>query len=344
MLVLSQKVAVYSRNYHQPLTAHSCSQLLTEKPVGNNITLFLCVKIKMRLLQCLVVLVLIYLLLFMLVETFKYDFMFYPEPLPFLSPRFSDPNLSVEDVYIDTPDSVKLHAWYMPHRRLNQTDTHKTRSSKAISSSNLAGGKVGVRARLVIFLHGAGGNMYKAVEHMDMHHRLGNSVLAVDYRGFGKSTGSPSAQGLMLDVLTTWNYATQVLRYEPQQIILHGYSLGSSLAAWLGALRTPRGIILEAPFTSLYDLIPRAVRPLFYWSMPDFQSASYIKELTCPVLIMGSEDDEIVPFSHVLEMYKSVPHSQKKLIQLTGTHLTLHHSRETQKRLHRWIHNLQSFR
>ena len=258
--------------------------------------------------------VLLYLLFFMLIDTFKSEFMFYPEPA---NAKISVPQMPYEDVFFQTTDQETLHAWYIPNR---VQDHDRSSTSSSTGTSNPSKAPKTLRT-LVIFLHGAAG---KGLDRITEQHNLGHAIFACNYRGFGKSTGQPTPEGVMLDVLTTWNYVTQVLHYQPQEIILYGYSLGTSLATWLGALRHPRMVILEAPFSSLSDLVPWLVRPFFTWIITDFQTATYIKELTCPVVIMASVDDEAIPYVYAQKLYNTVPHPNKTFIQVTGTHSTLH--------------------
>lgn len=125
------------------------------------------------------------------------------------------------------------------------------------------------------------------------------SVLAVNYRGYGASSGSPSQQALYDDALRIYDYAIEH-GAEPHRIIVFGRSLGSGVATMLAARRTVAGAILVTPFDRLsavaashYPMFP--VRLLLRHPFP---SDEWAKNARAPALILAAERDTIVPPSH----------------------------------------------
>ena len=124
----------------------------------------------------------------------------------------------------------------------------------------------------------------------------GSSVLIVDYRGFGRSEGRPTERGLYRDADAAYEYLIRQ-GYPPEQIVLHGESLGSAVAVDLAARRLCAGLILECPITSVSDMAAKVVPvvgPLF---VRGFNARRKIANVNVPVLIIHGDDDRLVPYA-----------------------------------------------
>ena len=130
--------------------------------------------------------------------------------------------LGATDVWMNTLDGVRLHGWWIP-----------SEGSQLVT----------------LFLHGNAGNVTHRAAHVREITAAGSSVLVIDYRGYGKSGGSPSEKGLYEDAETAFIHLLG-RGYRAQRIILHGESLGSAVAVDLAYRRPCAALILEAPFTS----------------------------------------------------------------------------------------------
>jgi fermentation-respiration switch protein FrsA (DUF1100 family) len=108
---------------------------------------------------------------------------------------------------------------------------------------------------------------------------------------------------------------------EPQNIIIYGKSLGGSVAAWLAQARTPGLLIIDSSFTRIaavaQDLFPWAPAGLILGNA--YNTREYMKTIKCPVLVMHSIDDEVVPFHHGHELYEAAP-EPKDFLVLSGSH------------------------
>lgn len=151
--------------------------------------------------------------------------------------------------------------------------------------------------RLFVYFHGNAGDLPRHAERMRQLAALGGSVLAVDYRGYGLSTGRPSEAGLREDAEAAYAEAL-ALGFRPGAIVLYGESLGSAVAVQLAARRRVAGIILDAPFTSVADVAAGQ-----YWMVPvrlllrdPFRSDEVIGSVPAPILILHGTEDRTVPF------------------------------------------------
>ena len=176
---------------------------------------------------------------------------------------------------------------------------------------------------VVLFFHGNAGNISHRLDYLRMFRELGFSVLIFDYRGFGKSSGEPSEIGTYQDAEAAWNYLVETRRVAPSSIVLFGESLGGAVAAWLAARVKPRAMIITSTFTSLPDLGAK-LYPLFPVRLlvrHEYNTRKYLQAATCPVLIVHSREDEIVPFEHGEQLYAAA-HEPKQLLEIHGGHNT----------------------
>jgi fermentation-respiration switch protein FrsA (DUF1100 family) len=123
----------------------------------------------------------------------------------------------------------------------------------------------------------------------------GTGIVAVSYRGYAGSSGSPSEQGLLRDAAAAYDFAAA--RYGAERIVAWGFSLGTGVAVALAAEQPVGKLILEAPFTSTVDV----AAPLFWympvhWLMRDpFRSDQRIARVRVPLLVMHGTDDPVIP-------------------------------------------------
>jgi fermentation-respiration switch protein FrsA (DUF1100 family) len=150
---------------------------------------------------------------------------------------------------------------------------------------------------VILYFHGNGGAVQYRVERFNKLLADGIGLVALEYRGYGGSTGSPSESGLTADAEAA--YAFAAARYAVPQIVVWGESLGSGVAVTLAAEKPVGRVILEAPFTSA-----AAVGAQHYWYMPvrllmkdQFRSDERIGKVTAPLLILHGMHDQIVPYA-----------------------------------------------
>lgn len=202
--------------------------------------------------------------------------------------------LKYENVFIPTADGERLTAWFVPAQ--------------------------GVRGT-VLFLHGNAGNISHRIDWLRMLNRLGYSTLMIEYRGYGRSTGSPSEEGTYLDAQAAWDYLTVARKVEPRDIVLMGESLGGAVAAWLATQEQPRALVLVSTFTSIPDLGQQLYPylPVRLLARFTYDTRTYLRQVRCPVFVAHSEDDEIVPFSHGESLLRAAP-QPKQFLAMRGGH------------------------
>eukprot|EP01035_Chromulina_nebulosa_P037354 gene37354-50407_t len=152
---------------------------------------------------------------------------------------------------------------------------------------------------VIIYFHGNGAALSGRADRIEQLAGLGPSVLAIDYRGYGGSSGAPSEQGLKRDADAAYAFAVK-LGFAADHVILYGESLGTGVAVDLAARRPVAGVILDAPFSALVDVAADR-----YWMFPvrwllkdTFRSDRVVSKITAPILILHGRDDSVVPLRY----------------------------------------------
>jgi fermentation-respiration switch protein FrsA (DUF1100 family) len=185
-----------------------------------------------------------------------------------------------EEVVLQTADGEKLIAWHVPPRE-----------DKPV----------------VLYFHGNGGALALRAGRFRKLVADGTGLLALSYRGFGGSSGSPSETGLIRDAEAAYRFAAE--KYDAGRLALWGESLGSGVAVALAATHPVAAMILEAPFTSAadagaghYPFLP--VR----WLIKDpFYSDRRIADVRAPVLVLHGARDMIIPIALGEKLYALIP-------------------------------------
>jgi fermentation-respiration switch protein FrsA (DUF1100 family) len=152
---------------------------------------------------------------------------------------------------------------------------------------------------VILWCHGNGGNLSDGFDAAKDFRKLGLSVFLFDYRGYGKSEGSPDGKGVMLDAEAAYRYVTQQLGNPPSRLVLLGESLGGAPAIRLASRHESAALITQSTFTSIRDMA--GVRfPYFPWLRffvrTDFPNLETISSVRVPKLLIHSRTDEVVPF------------------------------------------------
>ena len=200
-------------------------------------------------------------------------------------------------------------------------DTYPELAGVEMIALEKAPGKIAVRftppARegglVLLHCHGNAENLRSLAWRQDLFQSHGYGFCSFDYEGYGRSSGKPSEAAAERDVLRVWKYLTVERNIPAEQIVLHGFSLGTGVASFLASkVSGYRALILEAPFTSTY-----AVAGLAWVPGNRFPSFRYITQVKSPILIMHGDRDRIIPFSHGKKLYEKAP-SPKHFHQVRG--------------------------
>jgi len=190
---------------------------------------------------------------------------------------------------------------------------------------------------VVFFLHGNSGNLRDCLVDLDAFREVNFDVVMFDYRGYGKSSGRiESEQQLRADVLAVWNqFAAQ---YEGKRVVIAGQSLGTALAAGLGAELCSRGrapdlTLLVSPYSSM-----RALAEELYPWVPSrvlrypLHTAEHAARLSGPLMLIHGDKDELIGIHHSHALRTAVPAAQFHCVEGAG-HGDVHKSPSFRKAL-----------
>ncbi len=204
-----------------------------------------------------------------------------------------------EIVRLDTADGEKLHAWYRAP----------------------AAGKP-----LILYFHGNGGNLTIQAGLLQALTTGGYGLMAVEYRGYPGSSGSPSEKGLILDAEAA--YAEVLALGTPaERIVVVGQSLGSGVAVALAARRKVGALVLDSPFTSALAVAQRiyGMFPVRWVMLDPFHSDQRIAKVTVPLLIVHGTADSVIPFEFGRALFE-LANQPKTFVPVEGAgHLSLGH-------------------
>ncbi|MDZ7269125.1 MAG: alpha/beta hydrolase [candidate division KSB1 bacterium] len=230
-------------------------------------------------------------LLLMLLRLFERHFVFFPRPHPrgFWQPeRFG---LSVQDAYFTTAEGATLHGWFVPH-------------PAPVAS--------------LLMAHGNAGNLSDRVEWLvRLQRQVPAHLFMFDYRGYGRSTGSPSEENCYRDAEAAYDWLHQHVPGLP--IIAHGHSLGSAVVIELAGRRPLTGLIIEAGFTDAADMarLMFGGLPMGWLTSMKWASREKVAQLTLPKLFLHGDRDEVVPYSLGQKLFAAAAHP-KHFVTLTG--------------------------
>ncbi len=206
--------------------------------------------------------------------------------------------LNYEDVYLTSPDGLRLHAWFVP----------------APAGAN------GSHGQTWLWFHGNGGNLGTRVGQLaKAHHLLGVHQFIFDYRGYGNSEGHPTERGVYLDARAALEYLRGRPEVDANLIVYFGHSLGAAVAIELAAEHPPAGMALIGPFSSIKDMT-RLVTPipLAGWLVRGhFNSMNRIGRVHTPLLILHGELDDIIPHRQGFKLYQAA-NRPKRFVTLHG--------------------------
>jgi len=216
---------------------------------------------------------------------------FYPDRMLAATPQ--ELGFPYEDVFIQTQDHVVIHGWLV-------------KSSAAQST--------------LIFFHGNAGNIGDRLGKIDLFHKMGLNVLIVDYRGYGKSEGTPTEEGIYYDATAAYDYLAGRGDMTGQNFISYGASLGGAVAVDLAAKRTVSCLVVDSTFSSAADMAKR-IYPFIpsFFIQTKMDSIGKIKNISVPKLFIHSAEDQIVPFALGKKLFDAAP-EPKEFIEISGDH------------------------
>jgi fermentation-respiration switch protein FrsA (DUF1100 family) len=171
---------------------------------------------------------------------------------------------------------------------------------------------------LILYLHGNAGNLaVRAARFADLTAH-GAGLLAIDYRGFGGSTGHPSEKGLLLDADAAYGEAL-ARGYAPARIVVFGESLGTGVAVALAARVPVAGLVLEAAYTSTLAIAESVywMFPIGYLMIDTFRSDLKIAQVKAPILFLHGTADGVVAIRYGAGLFALAP-EPKSFVTIDG--------------------------
>ncbi len=184
------------------------------------------------------------------------------------------------------------------------------------------GGSVG-EPYWMIYFNGAAGSIHRRRyrEHLEQLHALGYNILSFDYRGFGRTPGTPSEAGVYADALAAYRHLVTARGVAPARIILSGRSLGSAVAVEMATRVRSAGLVLLSPI----DSVPLVGSRLYPWAPVSllasnrFDSLGKIPRIDVPVLIVHALNDRFVPIVAGRSLYAAAK-GPKLMLETGGGH------------------------
>lgn len=186
---------------------------------------------------------------------------------------------------------------------------------------------------VVLYFHGNKGNINRYAKFAKNFTRNGYEVWMIDYPKFGKSTGTLSETNLQEMALQLYKLAR--VRYQPQQIVLYGKSLGTGIAAQLASIRDCKQLILETPYNSMVSLVRHyaLIYPVESMLQYKLHTDQYLPKVTAPICIFHGTDDALIPLSNAEKLKKVLKPTDQFLILEKGTHHNLNDFPQMQQTL-----------
>lgn len=220
---------------------------------------------------------------------------FLPQAAVFRTP--ADVGVQFRELSIPVADRSVINAWWLP------VDSDRP------------------PAATLLYLRGNDGNLGLEVDRLYALRRHGLPILAIDYRGYGRSSGpAPSESQVYEDATAAWDHLVRVQRVDPARIVLYGHSLGGAVAVELALRRGPAcGIVLEATFTSMADMARLAypMIPVDWLLHERFDTLLKIGRLDLPIVFVhGTADEEVPPA--MTELLYHAARADKQLVMVAG--------------------------
>jgi fermentation-respiration switch protein FrsA (DUF1100 family) len=235
-----------------------------------------------------------YLVTLLMLLWLENSLIFFPAKYP--AGWWHPPGVSFEEAEFQAADGTRLHGWYF---------------------------EVGKPQAVILFCHGNGGNLTHRIDVIEeLPRHVNASLLLFDYRGYGKSEGSPDEAGVLADARAARAWLAKRAGVKERDIVLWGESIGGAVAVDLAAKDGARALILEDAFTSLpdaaayhYPLLP--VRLLM---KSQFNSLASIGKYHGPLLMAHGDADSIVPYSFGQQLFAAANEPKRFLTQHGADH------------------------
>lgn len=203
-----------------------------------------------------------------------------------------------EQVRIDTPDGETLIAWYKKPQK---------------------------NGRIALFFHGNAGTLGRFAPFIQESEQIFDGILAIDYRGFGGSTGHPTSKGIMIDAESSIKWLKKQ-GINTKDIVVMGYSLGTAPAVHVAAREEISALVLYSPYSSIKDIAKYRfpIFPVDYLLDDNIDAMQDIGEIKAPLFVLHGDKDFIIPIHIDKKLYDAAPVSKYHMTLKGGGHRFLY--------------------
>ncbi len=177
---------------------------------------------------------------------------------------------------------------------------------------------------VILYFHGNAGDLSRWGNVATYFVAMNYDVVIMDYRTYGKSTGNLNKEALLLDAQLFYDYT--LAKYDREEIVLYGRSLGTGIASYLAARNNTELLILETPYYSLLDVAKERfpLLPVRRFLKYNFESYEYLKGYKSRVIMIHGDQDRVVPLHSGQKLYKSLDPGIAEFIRIErGEHNNL---------------------
>ena len=194
----------------------------------------------------------------------------------------------IKEVFIETQDNLKLLAWFQKPKHNNP---------------------------ILIYLHGNSYDIGERAYKIERYINNGWGVFLLSWRGYSGNKGTPTEKNLYIDGQAAIDWVNKNTSYRKTDIILYGESLGCGVAVELCLQDKFKSVILEAPFTSIVDIGQKKypIYPVKFFTLDKFDNISKIDKISSPLLIINGKNDEVIPYTHGLQLFQKAKEPKKYL-------------------------------
>ncbi|MFD2562585.1 alpha/beta fold hydrolase [Aquimarina rubra] len=231
----------------------------------------------------------VYLIGMGLLYFFQHKIIFQPKKLSELhSFQFDHP---FEEFFLETTDGERLNAIHF-----------KNQNPKGV----------------ILYFHGNKGSLSRWGNITTFFAKKQYDVIVMDYRSYGKSTGTITEENLYKDAQLFYEYA--LTKYDEDQVIIYGRSLGTGIGTKIASTNKPGNLVLETPYNTMEEVTSHwlPIFPVKQILQYKFPSNKFVKEVQCPITIYHGTDDGVVPYGSGKRLFESISTSNKRMITIEG--------------------------
>jgi uncharacterized protein len=224
-------------------------------------------------------------------------FIYMPQPLSeAAATRIARSSPAAEEIVVATPDGTRLHGWLINHRDQ-------------------------LKRPLVIYYGGNADEVSWLLAHA--HRFPSHALLLMNYRGYGRSEGTPHQDRLFADALAIFDVIVARPEVDRDRVIAWGRSLGTGVATYVATQRPVSRVMLVSPYDSMTALAARHMPYLKWLLTQPFDSLSLAPQVKVPLLALAAVGDGLIPIEHTETLVRAWSGPKRLVVLRDGDHNSL---------------------